>query len=63
MGRTALNKVSMSGYKVKPETIESLKKIAIESGFTYGDGAAMGELLDRLAEVDHELLKVILKRS
>ncbi len=53
----------MSGYKVKPETIESLKKIAIESGFTYGDGAAMGELLDRLAEVDHELLKVILKRS
>jgi hypothetical protein len=62
MGRTAKGKISFPGFKVKPETIESLKQTAIESGFTYGDGAAMGELLDRLAEIDRELLKVIIKR-
>jgi hypothetical protein len=63
MGRHKKNQVCFPSYKVKPETIESLKQTAIEAGFKYGNGAAMGELLDRLAEVDRELLKVILKKS
>ena len=63
MGRTVKNRVAFPGFKVKPETIDALREIALESGFTYGEGAAMGELLDRLAEVDRELLKVILKKN
>jgi hypothetical protein len=63
MGRTAKNRVSMPGFKVKPETIEALREIAIETGFTYGEGAAMGELLDRLAEIDRELLRLIIKKD
>jgi hypothetical protein len=63
MGRTKKNRVSFPTYKVKPETIKTLKEIAIDTGFTYGDGAAMGELLDRLAEIDRELLKVIIRNT
>lgn len=62
MGRAKKNQVCFPSYKVKPETIESLKQTAIESGFRYGDGAAMGEFLDRLATVDPDLLKAIVKR-
>ena len=57
------NRVAFPTYRVKPETIESLKQTAIDAGFKYGDGAAMGELLDRLAEIDRDLLKAILKRA
>jgi hypothetical protein len=63
MGRPKKNQVCFPSYKVKPETIESLRQTAIESGFRYGDGAAMGELLDRLAQVDRELLKAIIKKT
>ncbi len=63
MGRLKKDNIVMPTYKIKPGTLESLKQTAIESGFRYGDGAAMGEFLDRLAEVDRELLKIILKKN
>jgi hypothetical protein len=63
MGRIKKNQVSFPTYKVAPETIESLKQTAIESGYRYGDGAAMGEFLDRLATLDRDLLKAIVKKT
>jgi hypothetical protein len=63
MGRPKKNHINFPTYKVKPETVESLKQMAIECGYTYGDGAAMGELLDRLAEIDRELLKIIITKT
>jgi hypothetical protein len=62
MGRAKKNQVCFPSYKVKPETIESLKQTALESGYIYGNSAAMGEFLDRLATVDPDLLKAIIKR-
>ncbi len=62
MGRTKKNQVCFPSYKVKPETIESLKQTAMESGYVYGDSAAMGEFLDKLAALDRDLLKAIIKR-
>jgi hypothetical protein len=63
MGRKKLNRVHFPTYKVKPETIESLKETAIELGYTHGDGAAMGEFLDRIAALDRDLLKLVFKKS
>jgi hypothetical protein len=63
MGRTKKNQVCFPSYKVKPETIESLRQTAIESGYKYGDGAAMGEFLDRLATLDRDLLKILIKKT
>ena len=62
MGRTKKNQVCFPSYKVRPETIESLKQTAMESGYTYGNSAAMGEFLDKLAALDRDLLKAIVKR-
>ena len=63
MGRIKLDRISFPGYKVSPETLKSFKTTALELGYTYGDGAAIGKLLDRIATVDRELLKVILSRT
>jgi hypothetical protein len=62
MGRAKKNQVCFPSYKVKPETIESLRQTALESGYTYGDSAAMGEFLDRLAAIDRDLLKILIKK-
>lgn len=63
MGRTKKNQVCFPSYKVKPETIESLKQTAMESGYTYGNSAAMGEFLDKLAALDRDLLKAIIRKT
>ena len=63
MGRTKKNQVCFPSYKVRPETIESLKQIAMESGYTYGNSAAMGEFLDKLAALDRDLLKAIVRKT
>ena len=63
MGRTKKNQVCFPSYKVRPETIESLKQTAMESGYTYGNSAAMGEFLDKLAALDRDLLKAIVKKT
>jgi hypothetical protein len=63
MGRHKLNRVPVPNYRVKPETLESLKNTAIELGYTYGDGAAMGEFLDAIATLDRDLLKLVFKKS
>jgi hypothetical protein len=63
MGRHKLNRVYLPNYRVKPETVESLKEVAIELGYTYGNGAAMGEFLDQIASLDRDLLKLVFKKS
>jgi hypothetical protein len=63
MGRPKKDPTVAHNFRIKPQTAESLKEIAIECGFKYGDGAAMGDFLDRLAEVDRHLLKVILENK
>jgi hypothetical protein len=63
MGRHKLNRVRFPGCKVKPETLDSLRKTAIELGYVYGDGAAMGEFLDRVATLDLDLLKLVFSKS
>jgi hypothetical protein len=71
MGRRKLDRVPFPSYKVKPETLVSLKETAIAFGYTYGDGAAMGEFLDKIAALVHEvwalpnrdLLKLIFNKS
>jgi hypothetical protein len=56
MGRPALNKAKISGYRVKHETLTRLREIAISKGYTYGDGVAFGELLDAIAEINPVIL-------
>jgi hypothetical protein len=63
MGRTKLDKIQFPSYKVKPETLASLKETAIQLGYTYGDGAAMGEFLDEIAALDRDLLRLVFKKS
>ena len=63
MGRKQLNRVPVPNYRVKPETLESLKETAIDLGYIYGNGAAMGEFLDAIAELDRDLLKLVFKKS
>jgi hypothetical protein len=63
MGRIRKNQVSFPTYKVAPETVESLKQTAIQCGYTYGDSAAMGKFLDRLATLDRDLFKAIIKKT
>ena len=62
MGRVKLNRIAFPGCKVNPETLASLRLTAIESGFTYGNGAALGEFLDRIAQIDRDLLKAVIKQ-
>ena len=61
MGRTKKDNTTHINFRIDAEAAESLKKTAIECGFKYGDGAAMGAFLERLAEVDCQLLKIIIK--
>jgi predicted DNA-binding protein len=61
MGRPALNKTKISGYRVKPETLERLRELATKTGYTYGDGAALGELLDAIAEINPIILAELIK--
>jgi hypothetical protein len=63
MGRSKLNRVPFPSYRVKPETLDSLKETAIKFGYTYGEGAAMGEFLDAISSLDRDLLKLIFKKS
>jgi tRNA(Phe) wybutosine-synthesizing methylase Tyw3 len=63
MGRPKKDPTVMHSFRIKPETAESLKQVAIECGFQYGNTAAMGEFLDRLAEIDLQLLKLIIKKT
>jgi tRNA(Phe) wybutosine-synthesizing methylase Tyw3 len=63
MGRPKKDNTEHISFRIDSEAAEALKEAAIECGFKYGDGAAMGAFLERLAEVDLQLLKVILKKT
>ncbi|WP_295621492.1 hypothetical protein [Chamaesiphon sp. GL140_3_metabinner_50] len=63
MSRPTLNKVILGGYKVKPETIDKLRKSAIEAGYTHGKGAAIGEFLDAIAQINPLLLVELTKQK
>jgi hypothetical protein len=63
MGRTKQNRAVFPTYKVHPETVDKLKETAIKCGFTYGNTAAMGAFLDKLADADPVLLKLVLEKS
>jgi hypothetical protein len=63
MGRHKKEPTITQTYRLKPETAEKLRETARELGFEYGETAAMGAFLDRLAEVDRELLKLVFKRG
>jgi hypothetical protein len=63
MSRLKKDNTTHIHFRIDNDSAESLKKTAIECGFKYGDGAAMGAFLERLAEVDRELLKIIIKKG
>ncbi len=63
MGRNKLDRIRFPGCKVKPETVVLLRELAIELGYTYGSGASTGELLDTIATLDRDLLKLIIFKS
>jgi hypothetical protein len=63
MGRPKKDNTTLINFRIDADAAEILKEAAIECGFKYGDGAAMGAFLERLAEVDLQLLKVILKKG
>jgi hypothetical protein len=63
MGRPKKEATITQNYRIKPETAEKLRETAKELGFQYGETAAMGAFLDRLAEIDQELLKLVFKRG
>jgi hypothetical protein len=56
MGRVKLDRVNIPTYKVKPETLVNLRKIALQMGFKYGTGAAIGAFLDMVGDLDPDLL-------
>lgn len=47
-GRKALDRTDLHA-RVAPETLPAIREIARNLGYTYGDGAATGELLDDIA--------------
>jgi hypothetical protein len=61
MSRPALNKVGLGGYRVKPETLEKLKSISIKAGYKHGNGAAIGQFLDAIAQINPLLLAELTK--
>jgi hypothetical protein len=63
MSRPALNKVVLSGYRVKPETVDRLRNSAIKAGYTHGKGAAIGEFLDAIAQINPLLLAELTKQK
>jgi tRNA(Phe) wybutosine-synthesizing methylase Tyw3 len=63
MGRQKKDNTTHINFRIDSDAAESLKKTAIECGFKYGDTAAMGAFLERLADVDRELLKIIIKKT
>jgi hypothetical protein len=63
MGRPKKDNTELINFRIDSQAAESLKELAKECGFKYGDGAAMGAFLERLAAVDRELLKVIIKKT
>jgi hypothetical protein len=63
MGRQKLNRVPFPGCKVNPETLDLLRATAVELGYIHGNGAAMGEFLDRVAKIDVDLLKLVFSKS
>jgi hypothetical protein len=52
MGRTALGKVAIGG-RVNPATVAFLNELAISKGMVYGQGGAIGQLLDAIAAGDY----------
>ena len=62
MGRQKKDNTTHINFRIDSNAAESLKETAIECGFKYGDTAAMGAFLERLAKVDRELIKIIIKR-
>lgn len=63
MGRQKKDNTTHINFRINNDAAESLKKTAIECGFKYADGAAMGAFLERLSEIDRELLKIIIKKT
>ncbi|WP_310485780.1 hypothetical protein [Chamaesiphon sp. VAR_48_metabat_403] len=63
MSRPALNKIGLGGYRVKPETLEKLKSISIEAGYIHGNGAAIGQFLDAIAQINPIVLIELTKSS
>jgi hypothetical protein len=63
MGRQKKENTTPIHYRIDVDAAESLKEIAIDCGFRYAGKAAMGAFLERLAKVDRDLLKVILKQD
>ncbi len=63
MGRKKLDKVQFPSYRVRPETLDLLKETALELGYGYGEGAAMGQFLDHVALLDRDLLKLVFNKS
>jgi hypothetical protein len=63
MGRPALNKTKLSGYRVKPETLDRLRSLANQTGYIHGNGAAIGELLDAIAQINPIVLAEFIKKT
>jgi tRNA(Phe) wybutosine-synthesizing methylase Tyw3 len=63
MSRPKKEDTELINFRIKTQSAESLKETAMECGFKYGKGAAMGAFLERLAEIDRELLKAIIKNA
>jgi hypothetical protein len=63
MGRPKLDQERTNNYKVTKGTSAKLEKLAISLGYKYGKGAAMGKFLDVVADLDPDLLKIIIQKS
>ncbi len=63
MGRPKLDRERTNNYKVTKGTSEKLEKLAIDMGYKHGTGAAIGKFLDAIADLDSDLLKIIIQKS
>jgi hypothetical protein len=63
MPRPALNKIGLGGYRIKPTTLDRLREVSIKAGYVHGNGAAIGELLDAIAEINPIILVELTKKS
>jgi tRNA(Phe) wybutosine-synthesizing methylase Tyw3 len=63
MGRPKKENTELINFRIDSEAADSLKQLAKECGFKYGEGAAMGAFLERLAIADRDLLKILIKKA
>jgi hypothetical protein len=63
MGRPKLDRERTNSYKVTRGTTDKLENLAMELGYRYGSGAAMGKFLEMISDLNPQLLALIVEKN